>query len=133
VLATVTLSADVEHAATRVPPGEVGVAPDAGAPPDAPAFGVPVPLAPPGPELLVEDEADCCGAVGLLPEDPQAATIAAAAVSDAAAMPRRAVTEIVIIPMPFVIGRERSAQTSSGSRGGPQPSLARTCPVGNLA
>jgi hypothetical protein len=104
LLATVTLSPGVAHAATLVPPGEVG-APDVGAPPDAPAFGVPVPLAPPGPELLAEDEAGCCGAVWLLAEDPHAATIAAAAVSDAAAMPRRAVTEIVIIPMPFVIGR----------------------------
>jgi hypothetical protein len=132
VLATFTLSADVVHAATLVPPGEVGVAPDAGAPDAEPAFGVPVPLAPPGPELLVEDEADCCGAEGLLPEDPQAAAIAAAAVSDAAAMPRRAVPEIVIIPMPFVIGRERSVQTSSV----PAEVLSRVWPVlsvGNLA
>jgi hypothetical protein len=78
-------------------------------------------LAPPGPWPLADDEPDWCGADGLPPEDPQAATIAAAAVSDAAAIPRRAVTEIVIIPMPFVIGREGSAQTSSAPRGIPQP------------
>jgi hypothetical protein len=49
-----------------------------------------------------------CGAVAL-PEDPQPAAVATAATSQPAARPRRALTESLIIPTPFVFGPAGSA------------------------
>ena len=54
------------------------------------------------PELAAEDGVPDCDAV-LLPDDPHPAAAAAAAASPAAARPRRALTESVIIPIPFVL------------------------------
>jgi hypothetical protein len=112
-MSTVTFSEDVTHAVS--PPFPEDIWPDDGeAAGAAPGFGVPFPLAA-GLPPLADDEAGGCGAGWLPPVDPQAAAIAAAAVRDAAATPRRAVTESVIITMPFVIGREHSVQTLSAS------------------
>ena len=57
------------------------------------------------PELAAGDGVPDCDAV-LLPDDPHpaaVAAVAAAAASPAAARPRRALTESVIIPIPFVL------------------------------
>jgi len=54
------------------------------------------------PELAAEAGVPGCDAV-LLPDDPHPAAVAAAAASPAAARPRRALTESVIIPIPFVL------------------------------
>jgi hypothetical protein len=58
-------------------------------------------------ELLAVVAAEC-GAVAL-PEDPQPAAVATAATSQPAVRPRRALTESLIIPTPFVFGPAGSA------------------------
>ena len=55
-----------------------------------------------GPELPAGDGAADCDAV-VPPDDPQPAAVTAAAASHATARPRRALTESVIIPIPFVL------------------------------
>jgi len=58
-------------------------------------------------ELLAVVAAECGAAA--LPEDAQPAAVATAATSQPAVRPRRALTESLIIPIPFVFGWAGSA------------------------
>ena len=72
---------------------------------DGPAAGVLAPgevLELVGPEVAAEDGADDCDAV-VPPDDPHPAAVTATAASPATTRPRRALTESVIIPIPFVL------------------------------
>ena len=70
-------------------------------------------------ELPADDAADD-GDAGVLPDDPQPAAAAAATASHVTARPRRALTENVIIPIPFVLAgqvlREPKAHLPGASR-----------------